>query len=90
MGFSKGSVTVEAFLFALYRNTLRIGFDAIRTKNAKYRIQQKFFVMMAAKVGVTVRSSFAKWSNRMGILKLADLERTFKFAACAAKIASIY
>jgi hypothetical protein len=39
MGMSKGSVTVEAFLFALYRNALRLGFDGIRYKNKTYRMQ---------------------------------------------------
>jgi hypothetical protein len=39
MGMSKGSVTVEAFLFTLYRNALRLGFDAIKYKNSTYRMQ---------------------------------------------------
>jgi hypothetical protein len=46
--------------------------------------------MMASKVGMNVRSAFAKWSNKMGVLKLSDLEKTFKFAACAARLAGIY
>ena len=90
MGMSKGSVTVEAFLYALYRNALRLGFDAIRYKNSTYRMQQRFFVLMANKVGVNVRTAFAKWGNRAGALKFEDLERTFKFAACAARLASIF
>ena len=67
-----------------------MAFDAIRYKNATYRIKQRFFVMMASKVGVNVRTAFAKWSNKMGVLKLQDLEKTFKFAATAAKLATIY
>jgi hypothetical protein len=46
--------------------------------------------MMANKVGTNVRTAFAKWSNRASVLKFTDLERTFKFAACAARLASIF
>ena len=45
---------------------------------------------MANKVGVNVRTAFAKWSNRAGALKFSDLEKTFKFAACAARLTSIF
>ena len=68
-GMANGSVTVEAFLFALYRNALRLGFDAIKYKNSTYRMQQRFFVLFANKVGVNVRTAFAKWSNKAGALK---------------------
>jgi hypothetical protein len=46
--------------------------------------------LFANKVGTNVRTAFAKWGNRAGALKISDLERTFKFAACAARLASIF